>query len=322
MTFRVYQVNFGVDYRQQFYATSARMIEARPLFGVGVGQYYRTSAVFLSPQLAWNYGSENAHNNFLQIGAEIGLVGLGLFVAWIGVGLARTATALAIEPHDARLLGLAAGITAFVATWLSSHPLLVEEVAVPFWIQFGLTVALAGSAQLNSTAAVSARSTEARLRLGARRPPWLPVLSVWSGGSDEWEELPLAAASADVDGFYGWETASDGGRFRWSRQFASLFVPANVPRIRIPVRVPSELRMSRPLEVDVMIGGVFHNRATIHCAWAMIEVGPPPVSPPTTFQRIDLKVNVAWQPALYIPGNADLRSVGVQVGEIQLGATR
>jgi hypothetical protein len=80
--------------------------------------------------------------------------------------------------------------------------------------------------------------------------------------------------------------------------------------------------MSRPLEVDVMIGGVFHNRATIHCSWATIEVGPPPVAPPTRFQRIDLKVNVAWQPALYIPGNADLRFVGIQVGEFQLGATR
>ena len=52
-----------------------RMIGARPLFGVGVGQYYRTSPLFLSPQLAWTYGFENAHNYFLQIGGELGLVG-------------------------------------------------------------------------------------------------------------------------------------------------------------------------------------------------------------------------------------------------------
>src|SRR5262249_49112202 len=49
---RVYQFNFGVDYRQQFTATSLRMIEARPLSGVGIGQYYRMSPMFLSPQLA------------------------------------------------------------------------------------------------------------------------------------------------------------------------------------------------------------------------------------------------------------------------------
>ena len=48
----------ALDYRQQFYQTSARMIAARPLFGVGIGQYYPTSALFLSPQLAWNYGFE------------------------------------------------------------------------------------------------------------------------------------------------------------------------------------------------------------------------------------------------------------------------
>ena len=52
----------GVGFREQFIATSLRMIAARPLFGVGEGQYYRSSPLFLSPQLAWTYGVENAHN--------------------------------------------------------------------------------------------------------------------------------------------------------------------------------------------------------------------------------------------------------------------
>ena len=79
----------GGGFREQFFQTSLRMIGARPLFGVGVGQYYRTSPLFLSPQLAWTYGSENAHNYFLQIGGELGLVGLGLFVVWLGAAIAR-----------------------------------------------------------------------------------------------------------------------------------------------------------------------------------------------------------------------------------------
>jgi hypothetical protein len=40
--------------------------------------------------------------------------------------------------------------------------------------------------------------------------------------------------------------------------------------------------------------------------------------PPARFKRIDLKVDRVWQPALYIAGSADMRMVGVQVGEPRL----
>src|SRR5262245_13674942 len=46
----------GAGFREQFFATSLRMIGARPVFGVGEGQYYGSSSLFLSPQLAWTYG--------------------------------------------------------------------------------------------------------------------------------------------------------------------------------------------------------------------------------------------------------------------------
>jgi hypothetical protein len=57
----------GGGFRQQFNATSARMIAARPLTGLGIGQYYSSSPLFLSPELALSYGVENAHNFYLQM---------------------------------------------------------------------------------------------------------------------------------------------------------------------------------------------------------------------------------------------------------------
>ena len=51
-------------------------------------------------------------------------------------------TAVALVPRDTRLLGLTAGVMTFVATWTGSHPLLVGEVALPFWMAFGLMAAL------------------------------------------------------------------------------------------------------------------------------------------------------------------------------------
>jgi O-antigen ligase len=319
---RVHQSNFGVDYRQQFLETSVRMIEARPLFGVGIGQYYRASAMFLSPQLAWNYGTENAHNNFLQIGGELGVVGLALFVTWLGIGLARAVIALKAAPGDLRLLGATAGLVAFIGTWLGSHPLLVDEVAFPFWIQFGLMMALAGAALLNraESATAAAANRAPRIRTNAAVAVIGVCLAIAAMRATRPPIRP--AVSPDVDGFYGWETSGDGARFRWSHQFASVFVPSEARRVSIPISVPAGLHMTGSLEVEVMIGGVFQVRQTMSGGRTSIDLGLAGITAPSRFKRIDLKTNREWQPALYIPGNSDLRSVGVQVGECQWFSAR
>lgn len=316
--YRVYQVSFGLDYRVQFYATSLRMIQARPLVGVGVGQYYPTSALFLSPQLAWNYGFENAHNNLLQIGAELGLAGLGLFVVCIGGGLAYAARALGVNRRDPRLLGITSGVAAFVGTWVASHPLLVSEVAFPFWVQFGLMSALAGSTLLNASVGsdpspATSRRPRSSSYAGAIA---VAVCSLLMAPVSAWREPLDPPDSREVDGFYEWETASDGVRFRWTERFASLFVPADVTRVEIPVRLGASGRVR--MEVDVVTAGDFRSRTAVGDAWTILDVTLRDARPPTRFKRIDLRMDRTWQPAIYLPGSADMRQVGVQVGECKL----
>ncbi len=306
----------GTELRRQFNATSLRMIGTRPLFGVGVGQYYPTSPLFLSPQLAWIYGHENAHNYMLQVAGELGLLGLGILATFVGVHFRRVGRALMRAPRDARLLGAIAGTVALLGTSLTGHPLLVDEVGFPFWIVFGLTVALAESTLLN---AVRGRA----MPHAAHRP--------WAGAASAVAVVVIAAAvasarsapidppaSAAVDGFHGWETDSDGGRFRWSHEYASLFVPADVRRLHVPVRLPTDRRPIAPMGVEIAVGGVHQSRTMAVDAWGMIDVVLPRSAPPTRFTRVDLKVDQTWQPALFIPGNSDMRRVGVQVGECEL----
>ena len=95
-------------------------------------------------------------------------------------------------------------------------------------------------------------------------------------------------------------------------------MPAGVTRVRIPVRVPTSLRAIVPVGVDVMTGGIGRGRTDVREAWAVIDLELADAVPPTRFKRVDLRMDRAWQPALYIPGNADLRSVGVQVGECEM----
>jgi len=306
----------GAGFRSQFNETSLRMIAARPLGGIGIGQYYATSALFLTPQMAWTYGHENAHNYFLQIAAELGIPGALLFVAWTAGGLG-VALRGAVPSSDPRLLGAAAGAGALVATCLTGHPLLIDEVAFPFWIVFGLAIGLAESARLNAAAAPTAAD-----RLAARwiRPAAaVAAAAILMGAALSARKGPVAPrAERGIDGFYGWERAEDGRRFRWTEQYASLFFPADVRRIYIPVRLPVDRPSLVPVGLEIAVDGVSNGRTLVTSEWARVEVRLPDAYPPVPYNRVDLRVDKTWQPAIYIPGASDMRSVGVQVGECEL----
>jgi O-antigen ligase len=308
----------GAGFRAQFNATSVRMITARPLFGVGMGQYYRTSPLFLSPQLAWTYGAENAHNYFLQVGAELGLLGLALFTAWIGVVLFRAMKALRDRPHDVSLLGATAGIVVLLGTCLTGHPLLIDQVAFPFWIQFGLVAGLAGSVVLNAE-----MSTARAVRPGPRTLPLAAAVGsavclLLSGPVSAARRTVEPPPSQSVDGFHGWETDVDGRRFRWTADYASVFVPADVTYLYIPVRLPIDRPAVAPIGVEVAVGGVFQGRTWVGTSWLMLPVQLPDALPLMRHKRIDLKMDRTWQPAVHVAGSADMRRVGIQVGELQL----
>jgi len=307
----------GSGFREQFTRTSLRMIAARPLFGAGEGHYYQTSPLFLSPRLAWTYGAENAHNFFLQLGGELGLVGLGLFVIWLAAPIVRAGRAL-VQASDVRLLGTAGGVMVFLITCVTGHPFLLGEVAYPFWLQFGLMTALAGSTLLNAAPIVGAT-----VRPGTPRASHLltaaaaiAILLVSPAATAKVDVTP--PSSPAVDGFYGWETLEDGTRYRWTGLFASLFVPADVTRVEIPIRLPTASRSIAPMGVEVMTSGAYRGRTLVDTTWTLVHVDLPPAAPPMQFKRIDLKLDRVWQPALYTAGSPEMRFVGVQVGELRL----
>jgi O-antigen ligase len=133
----------GVTFRWLFLKTTLRMIASEPIFGVGVGQYPMWSSRFIPAELVGSqYASENAHNNFAQIAGEMGLVGFTAFmgVLVISVSGLRHRRARADNPLA---LSVLFGLAAFIVTWLGGHPLLVPEVAYPFWMGLGVLAGLA-----------------------------------------------------------------------------------------------------------------------------------------------------------------------------------
>jgi O-antigen ligase len=310
--------NIASGFRQQFVMSSFRIIGTHPYFGIGAGQYYRDAPLFLTPQLAWTYGYENAHNNFLQITTETGIIGFALFACWIAGGLQLAARALVRVPHDWRLLGAAAGVAAFIGTCLTSHPLLVQEVAIVFFLQLAIVAALGGSSLLSQSIAAPISTPE-------RQMPGPPAF---------WKRLPMAVAVGgtlvlavwpvqtvlkpntpvhleEVDGFY-YEPKNDeaGVPFRWTREYASLFVPATAKRVELPVRAPAGTTAEDPVLIEVTSGGMTLTRALLGDAWKVlvVELNPPP--PPLAFNRINIRTHRV--------SRVDGRPVGIRVGDVRI----
>jgi O-antigen ligase len=310
--------NIASGFRQQFVMSSFRIIGTHPYFGIGAGQYYRDAPLFLTPQLAWTYGYENSHNNFLQITTETGLVGFALFACWFAGGLQLALGALLRAPRDWRLLGGTAGVAAFVGTCLTSHPLLVQEVAVVFFVQFGIVAALGGSLLLNCRATAPA-GEPAR---AAARPS-----ALWATISGMVGTLVLAIVPAqtvmkpnapvhleEVDGFYYEQDTDEAGvPFRWTREYASVFVPGSARRAEIPLRAAPGTAAEGPVLVEITSGGMTVIRSLIDDSWRVLTVDLNPPPPPLAYNRINIRtIRVRRH---------DGRPVGVRVGDVRVART-
>ena len=144
--------------RLEFVRTTWRMLQDQPLFGVGTGRYYDRSADYSSPVLKRFYERENAHNNYLQIAGELGPLALAAFLAVVGTALVRAGRAVCSGSPRLDLWILAAALT-LLLTCVAGHPLLIMEVAVPFWLLIGV----AASAVSLESSARSARVSAAAL---------------------------------------------------------------------------------------------------------------------------------------------------------------
>jgi O-antigen ligase len=121
---------YSSDFRLFMNSVSLEMIAARPVGGVGGDNYGLEFNGFREdysvdnpndPRLAYGEAGYvgHAHNEFLQIAAELGIVGVGIF-AWFLVGIGIMASRILRSPARYSLLSIGAvvGLFAFLASSL------------------------------------------------------------------------------------------------------------------------------------------------------------------------------------------------------------
>jgi hypothetical protein len=285
--------------RWELSLAATRMLATAPLFGVGVGNFFHLSGQFSSKELLTLFPPalhENAHNNFAQIGAELGLVGLAAF-GWVAVVAARRLVRLTqSRPGDPLAWGMVVGIVGFAVTCLGGHPLIIDETAFTFWLLLGAAVGWGAPNLAGVTPQDGSVVAERPAQVPGWRGRWrnldlVTVLIVALAISVplRWYSNRAALDLSDVAfGFTWWYTGRDGVAYRLAGRTSLMYVPGEYRAIRIP------LRATEPhTEVNVVfrVDGVIVEEARIRTeGWQVMRLQLPKRSRASRFRRLEMEV--------------------------------
>ncbi|HKW01827.1 MAG TPA: O-antigen ligase family protein [Vicinamibacterales bacterium] len=206
------------------------MWQSSPVLGIGIGRFWAESSNYGGADRPFGIVNENAHDNFLQVLAEQGLLGLAALVIVLG-----TLFVAALRPavlQSALHRSLAAGTIVFVLTWFGGHPLLLPEAGFAFWLLAG---ALAGATEAPPSAV------------------WRPLLILVAVVILVTAPLRAGRAVREIHfedvpvGLSAWQGEVDGVRYRGAGPTFQLYVPSDGTAVTLPMRrgpgSPSPLQM-------------------------------------------------------------------------------
>ena len=140
----------SINTRFLIWKTTLEMIRDRPIFGSGIGtfkmNYLDYQAEFLKDNpyyVKYSGKAGEAHNDYLQMWAELGIIGLGIFIGIILIFYGLTIDYLEKAKNDKDkiiVFGLLMGITSFLVHCLFTFPYHVPILGSTFFILLGLTV--------------------------------------------------------------------------------------------------------------------------------------------------------------------------------------
>lgn len=131
----------SIGFRQELWHWTILMLQDFPFTGVGLGSFQHVSRRLYPVMIAPGYPLTHAHNVFLQIGVDYGLIGLSLYLALMGILLTMLWRSAQRQPQwRPYALGFAASLLAYHIYGLGD--VLDSKTNLVIWILYGLITAL------------------------------------------------------------------------------------------------------------------------------------------------------------------------------------
>jgi O-antigen ligase/polysaccharide polymerase Wzy-like membrane protein len=240
-------VGTAISVRGEMMQVSLRMAATEPVFGIGLGRFRPASPAFMSPEFLATGGGmilgENAHNNYLQLLAELGPAALAAFVWMLIVVMGRPAAG-PDERSNAAFTALAGGILAFAITALAGHPFLTDHVRLCFFLALGHAAGL-------HHPAVSATPLPSRWRLVRLGTVGvlLGIIAVTlpsrvRARRDDVSLKVVVGVSAESEG-------PEGVIYRIAERDATWFVPGSIRAVEVPVRSDPASRAACTVQFEI-----------------------------------------------------------------------
>ncbi len=299
------------------------MIRDYPLTGIGTGAYIIEVSNYAKAQSIPLATPESAENSILQIGAELGLAGVGLafWVLLAFLGQIRRSLAASPAGSGSRFLvsGAAAGITAYILitqahTFIGSY-----EITYLFGLLAGIVIA----AGVPGEARPEKPRTALRRRIGTVSGFALfGILLLWNST----HSLSLGSRTEEFGlvqdfGFHRIEKTDDGREYRWTGKYGGTSVTIAKPFVEIPLQASHPGIGRNPVRVRIrLITRFFREKRTLGEAlirdnnWKTFS-WPVQVEPGRKAILL-IEVDRTWNPGKVL-GAPDSRDLGVAVGTIR-----
>jgi putative inorganic carbon (HCO3(-)) transporter len=128
----------NVEMRLDAWGAALRMTEDHPLLGVGPGNFQ-----FVYPEVTDRPpgapGLGVVHNAYLDVGAELGVLGMALFMAYLVIAFARSTAA---HRQGKGIPGYAAAVRTALVVAIVGAVFLSEQYFLPLWLLGGLATML------------------------------------------------------------------------------------------------------------------------------------------------------------------------------------
>ena len=174
----------GGSGRTDIWKVGWRMVEDKPMIGVGSGNFNVSSIHYLLVQPGAIERDEFiidtpkvAHNSYLQVLAELGIVGLALFLSIIGFAIrcALKAARWFGRAGDTRWRSFARGMVVALVGILAADFFITEQYGKQLWLLLGLGPALLGVARRTYPAGEGAGAARSRRPTSGARLRPVPV---------------------------------------------------------------------------------------------------------------------------------------------------